>query len=148
VRRATGVTIMATMLTAAGLAAPAAAAINDNFAVSAGSGCGVVNFIDYGPGAPGGGNNDDYLVIHDYCADGYSGVVAAFLDRPGSDDNPYLGSRRNNNGLAGAPVIWDPFKAVGNVNANDRIRLEVCLWDGQDPYPITCDTGERVSADG
>jgi hypothetical protein len=149
--RARTVRVVAVVLGAAGLAVggsavPASAAINDSFPVSTGNGCGVVNFVDYGPGAPGGGDNDDYLVIHDYCADGYGVNVAAFIDK--GSGLTYLGSKRNSNGLAGAPVIWDPFKAVGNVNRGDRIELEVCLWDGQDPYPITCTTGSRTSADG
>ena len=45
----------------------AGAAENDDFAAVTTDGCGVAQFKDYGPGAPGGGNNDDYLVIHDYC---------------------------------------------------------------------------------
>ena len=53
----------------------AGAAENDDFAAVTTDGCGVAQFKDYGPGAPGGGNNDDYVVIHDYCADGH-GVIA------------------------------------------------------------------------
>jgi hypothetical protein len=49
----------------------AGAAENDSFAALTTDECGDANFIDYGPGAPGGGNNDDYVVIHDYCADGH-----------------------------------------------------------------------------
>ena len=39
----------------------AGAAENDDFAAvtTDGHGCGVAQFKDYGPGAPGGGNNDD-----------------------------------------------------------------------------------------
>jgi hypothetical protein len=37
----------------------AGAAENDDFAAWATDEHGVAQFIDYGPGAPGGGNNDD-----------------------------------------------------------------------------------------
>ncbi|GAA0935218.1 hypothetical protein [Virgisporangium aurantiacum] len=62
---------------------PAAAAVNDDFHASTTDGCGVVNFIDYGPGAPAGGDNDDYLVIHDYCSDGL--LPDGLLRRPVPD---------------------------------------------------------------
>jgi hypothetical protein len=64
--------------------------------------CGAVDFVDYGPGAPGGGNNDDYAVVHDYCGDGHGVKAWAWLD------GVLIGSQYNGNGLAGAPVIWDP----------------------------------------
>ena len=54
---------MTSLLTVAG---PASAAVNDGFSVSTSSGgCGSNEFVDYGPGAPGGGNNDDYVLIHE-----------------------------------------------------------------------------------
>jgi hypothetical protein len=50
-------------------------------AISGPNGCpfaasGHASFVDNGPGAPGGGNNDDYIVIDDTCSDGWS--VAAY----------------------------------------------------------------------
>lgn len=122
------------------MSSPAAAAVDDSFAASTTDGCGVVNFIDYGPGAPGGGNNDDYTVIHDYCSDGHG--VRADAWRNGT----YLGGRYNGNGLAGAAVVWDPF---GNVAPGDFVELQVCLVDGAgDPTGSRCGYASRVSADG
>jgi hypothetical protein len=86
-------------------------------------GCGVAKFIDYGPGAPGGGNN---VVIHDYCADGHGVMAYASWD-----DSGYWFQQYNGNGRAGAPVVWDPF-SNGNVKAGQTVWLEVCLVDGWD----------------
>lgn len=116
------------------------ASVNDNFSVSTTDGCGRVDFVDFGEGAPGGGSNDDYLVIHDLCGDGHG--VKAWAWRNGI----LLGSRYNGNGLAGDAVIWDPF---GNVVPGDAVGLEVCLVDGtDDPSPSKCGSATRVSVDG
>ena len=97
--------IAAALLSVTGLVTTSAgAAVNDNFNASTTDGCGVANFIDYGPGAPGGGNNDDYVVIHDYCADGHG--VMAYVE---VDDSGYWFHQYNGNGLSGAPVVWGPF---------------------------------------
>jgi hypothetical protein len=118
---------------------PASAAVNDGFAASTTDGCGVANFIDYGTW-PSGSENDDYAVVHDYCSDGHG--VRAFAYRNGA----YLGSKYNGNGLAGAPVYWDPF---GNVAAGDFVELEVCLVDGSgDTSYAKCGYASRTSADG
>jgi hypothetical protein len=118
----------------------AAAAFDDSFTVYTTDGCGAVDFVDHGPGAPGGGDNDDYAVIHDYCADGH-GVRAT-----GLHNARYLGRKYNGNGLAGAPVVWDPFP---NVLTNDRVELEVCLVDGSnDLSPSRCDSWFMFSIDG
>ena len=119
----------------------AGAAVNDNFNASTTDGCGVANFIDYGPGAPGGGNNDDYVVIHDYCADGHG--VRAYVSVDGRDSWSW---QYNGNGLAGAPVVWDPFP---NVKADQVVYLVVCLVDGSsDPTGSRCGEASRRSADG
>jgi hypothetical protein len=99
-----------------------------------------VEFVDYGPGAPGGGDNDDYTVIHDYCADGHGVKAYAWIN------GTFLGSRYNGNGLAGDPVIWDPF---GNVAPGNAIGLKVCLVDGNDdPTPFDCTSTTHTSVDG
>ena len=41
------------------LANPAAAATDDSFSVSTTNACGAIDFVDFGPGAPGDGDNDD-----------------------------------------------------------------------------------------
>ena len=123
----------------------AGAAVNDNFAAvtTDGHACGVAQFIDYGPGAPGGGNNDDYVVIHDYCADGHG--IMAYLSW---DNTGYWFHQYNGNGLAGDPVVWDPF-LDGNVKAGQTVWLEVCLVDGPtDPTPSKCGEASHRSKDG
>jgi hypothetical protein len=109
--------------------ATAANALDDNFQVATrdANTCGVADFVDYGPGAPGGGNNDDYIVIHDYCADGHG--VRAYVWIMGE----YWDDRYNGNGLAGAPVVWDPFRDWGgpdNLVKGDFFTIMVCLVDG------------------
>jgi hypothetical protein len=135
---------LASLLLVAGLhLSTASATVNDNFNASTTDGCGVANFIDYGPGAPGGGNNDDYVVIHDYCADGHG--VMAYVE---VDDSGYWFHQYNGNGLAGAPVVWDPF-LHGNVKAGQKVELEVCLVDGAtDLTGSRCGAASRRSADG
>jgi hypothetical protein len=143
-RRRALVVVLASLLLLAGVhLSTASAAVNDDFAAVTSDGCGVVNFIDYGPGAPGGGNNDDYLVIHDYCADGHGVRVWAT-----QDDGGTVFSRYNGNGLAGAPVVWDPF-LNGNVKAGQSVWLEVCLVDGPAyQTPSRCGDASHRSADG
>ncbi|MFD8260102.1 hypothetical protein ACFV19_14445 [Streptomyces griseoluteus] len=113
-------------------------AADDSFGASTtdSGGCGVVDFIDYGPGAPGGGDNDDYLVIHDYCADGHGVEAYAWLD------GAYLGKHYDGNGLDGAAVVWDPF---GNVQYGQTVGIKVCLVDGpDDTSPSYCSSGEAT----
>ncbi|MFD8260103.1 hypothetical protein ACFV19_14450 [Streptomyces griseoluteus] len=113
-------------------ATPAVAAGDDFEAWTTDGGCGYVDFIDYGPGAPGGGDNDDYLVIHDRCADGHGVEAYAWLD------GAYLGKHYDGNGLDGAAVVWDPF---GNVQDHQTVGIKVCLVDGpDDPSPSYCDS--------
>lgn len=125
-------------------------AISDNFVVPTTDGCGRVDFVDFGPGAPGGGDNDDYAVIHDFCGDGHGVIASGTLTKP-STAGPLtfdLGSRYNGNGLAGSAVVWDPFKPLGNVDGGDTIVLEACLVDGRDGRPFRCQVGIWTSADG
>lgn len=119
---------------------PASAATNDSFFVTTtGLQCGAANFVDYGPGAAGGGNNDDYFTIKDQCSDGAG--VKAYAWRNGR----YLGSRYNGNGAL-STVVWDP---LGNVAGGESIGLKVCLSDGNnDPTPFLCAERTRTSADG
>jgi hypothetical protein len=130
----------ATMVTLT--ANPAEARLNDNFKASTTQGgCGVLNFKDYGRGAPGNGNNDDYLVIHDYCRDGHGVRAWAFVKTRGTSNYRSLGSKYNGNGRAGAPVYWDPFKAIGtgNLHGGDVVAIRVCLVDSKsDRTPFKC----------
>ncbi|WP_444949215.1 hypothetical protein [Micromonospora ureilytica] len=105
---------------------PAAAAGNDDYTVYTGQSGGAVDFIDYGPGAPGGGDNDDYLVIRDIAADGHGVQVWAWLH------GKYLGTKYNGNG-AWTSVIYDPYTIFpNNVAKNEVIGLKICLVDGKD----------------
>jgi hypothetical protein len=122
-------------------AVPASAAIDDFFSVSTTDlyGAGFVDFIDYGPGAPGGGNNDDYAVIGDYRADGHGVRAYAWVD------GRYLGTKYNGNGYY-SEVVWDPF---GNVTADQDVGLKVCLVDGpNDTTPFACGEDTQNIYDG
>ena len=122
------------------------AAVNDSFNVSTTDGCGRADFVDFGPGAPGGGDNDDYIVIHDFCSDGHGVKVWAWLN--GVSVNGDVG-RYNGNGLAGDAVVWDPFKALGNVDAGDSVGIKVCLVDSSTASSgLFCREMTRVSTDG
>lgn len=136
--RAVGVAAAAAAATVL-LGSPAFATVDDSFYASTAGGCAVLDFVDYGPGAAGGGNNDDYLVIHDYCADGYGVRAYAWLN------GAYLGSKWNGNGAAGDAVVWDPF---GNVQGGDTVGIKVCLANGSSGSPFDCIAVSRTSSDG
>jgi hypothetical protein len=77
-----------------------------------------------------GTDGDDYIVIHDLCGDGHGVKAYAWID------GAYFGSMYNGNGLAGAPVIWDPFI---DVVGGENVGLKVCLVDGNsDPTASSC----------
>lgn len=127
-------------VSAVALTASPAAAADDGFEVYNASACGSVEFVDYGPGAAGGGNNDDYTLIHDYCSDGIGIRAYAWLN------NVYLGTQYSGNGLAGAAKVWDPF---GNVTGGQKITLQVCLSNGSGGSPYACSAEiYRYSIDG
>ncbi|WP_326561660.1 hypothetical protein [Micromonospora sp. NBC_01796] len=124
---------------------PAAAAGNDDYTVYTGDSRlgGAVDFVDYGPGAPGGGNNDDYLVIRDLRGDGHGVQVWAWLH------GKYLGTRYNGGG-AGSQLIYDPYSIFpNNVAANEVIGLKICLVDGENNLiQSSCSNLEWPSIDG
>jgi hypothetical protein len=126
-------------------ASPALAAYDDSFFVCAYYDRACANFVDYGAGAPGGGSNDDYVVIHDYAPDGWGTRAYAWLN------GDYIGTKYNGNGYAGDPVYWDPFKAYGNVLTGDYVGLKVCFSvDVNDPniYDHLCTSYTHRSRDG
>jgi hypothetical protein len=124
------------------------AAINDDFSLSTTDGCGRVDFVDFGPGEPGGGDNDDYLVIHDLCGDHHGVLVSADLVT-GDGVLFDFGDKYNGNGLAGDAIIWDPWHSIGNVVKDDVIELDICLSDGPtDPILPTCAAKHKTSKDG
>ncbi|MFH9400778.1 hypothetical protein ACH4JS_13540 [Streptomyces sp. NPDC017638] len=96
---------------------------------------GAIDFVDYGPGAPGGGDNDDYTVIHDLCDDGHGVEGYAWLD------GTYLGKHYNGNGYAGDPEVWDPF---GDIKGTHLVGIKVCLVDGaSDTTPSYCGSAQQ-----
>jgi hypothetical protein len=123
-------------------AIPADASTNDNFSVGTyNTDCGQAGFVDYGLGAPGGGNNDDYVKIFDVCRDGHGVKAWAWIG------STLLGSAYDGAGV-GSTVIWDPFPS-GNVAPGDLVGLKVCLVDGSnDPTPFDCESASHRSVDG
>jgi hypothetical protein len=149
-----GAAIAAAIAATIVMASSATAAVNDDFTALTSDGCGAANFIDYGEGAPGGGGNDDYIAIYDYCGDTH-GVKAWAWITTQSTAGPItwpLGSKYNGNGLEGSAVIWDPFRDFnpdGNVLAGQKVRVRVCLVDGNsDSSPSNCGEATHTSVDG
>lgn len=124
-----------------------AAARDDSFPLSVkeykGHFGGYVNFVDYGPGAPGGGDNDDYLEIYDEVPDGHGVQVWAWLN------GKYLDSKYHGGG-AYNKVYFDPYSIFpNNVAAGENIGLTICLVDGKDnPIDKTCESITVKSTDG
>jgi hypothetical protein len=94
-----------------------------------GYGSGIISFIDYGKGAPGGGNNDDYIELVDSCIDHHG--VKGWAWRNGR----LVGEKYNGKGYR-QRVIWDPF---GDLQHGEVIGIKVCLVDGNnDPSAWPC----------
>lgn len=75
-------------------------------------------------------------MIHDLCGDGHGVEAYAWLD------GSYYGGKYNGNGLAGAPVSWDPFVFV---SGQYNVGLKVCLVDGaSDPTASSCGSATRT----
>jgi hypothetical protein len=138
-----------TMGALAATAGPAAASTDDGFMVYAGySDCpdqnvasmGTAEYIDYGKGAAGGGNNDDYIEISDLCSDRHGIQAWAWLN------GTSLGTRYNGNGV-GKTVVWDPFPG-GNVAPKQNVGLKVCIVDGINGNPSRCEENTVQSVDG
>ncbi len=123
-------------------AVPATAATDDSFSVRTTNGCGSLTFVDYGPGAPGHGDNDDYLAIRDTCRDG-KGV------RGFTEQNGILAGTEYNGRGNGKTKLFDPYQDGTNVVAGDEIIITVCLVDGpSDTTAEYCDYARHVSVDG
>jgi hypothetical protein len=122
------------------MASPAAAA-DDGFEVYTDNRCGSVEYVDYGPGAPGGGNNDDYLLMHDYCSDGKG--IKAWVWLPEHVGGAY-GWKYSSNGLAGAPKFWD----LPNITGGQSIEIMVCLSVGVGGVATSCNSRTVKSVDG
>ena len=127
-----------------------AGGIPDDNVVKTTDGCGQVRFFDYGDGLPGGGPNDDYLMVSDRCTDHHGVKVWAWLTHNGVKN--YLGGSYDGFGnvLEGKPyMFWDPFKDETNVRPTDYVGLKICLVDGNDdPSPARCESATWQSLDG
>ncbi|ADD44602.1 hypothetical protein [Stackebrandtia nassauensis] len=112
--------------------------INDSFETVTTDRGGVVVFEDYGPGAPGGGGNDDYVQIGDEGDDGYGVRAYAWVN------GNYKGVKYFGKGYL-EYTIWDPF---GNVKAGQRVKIKVCLarWSGAPNE--NCGSKTRTITDG
>ncbi|MEV6366349.1 hypothetical protein AB0L86_05580 [Micromonospora musae] len=139
----------AVALSVIALPASPAFAYDDSFPASTPTGAGVANFVDSGTW-PGGGSNDDFVVIHDYASDGYGVAAYLWIDRnaPNDTDWRYLGWKVNKNGLAGAAVYWE-IPEGGNIYPNQGVKLKVCLLDRNGNTPeSTCRERYHYSVDG
>jgi hypothetical protein len=118
------------------LVTPGAALANDNHTLNPLGICsqgpsalsGYFKFVDNGPGAAGGGNNDDYFVVADTCPDGHGIKAWAWVDGVAKGDK-YVGAGN------GTKVVWDP---IGNVKDGHSVGMEVCLVDGNAGTPRSC----------
>jgi hypothetical protein len=111
------------------VAAPASA--NDIEVYNSGA-SGSIEFVDHGPGRPGGGSNDDYFWVHDYESDGHGVKAWVWLD------GRLIGSKYNGSGRDAPPVFWDPVQITGT-NFIHTIGMKVCNVDGNsDPTPFNC----------
>jgi hypothetical protein len=97
---------------------------------------GALRYIDYGPGQPGGGNNDDYFRVWDRRRDGYGVRGYVWVD------GRYYGSKYNGSG-AGTEVFWDPVQISGG----HTIGMKVCLVKGSSGTPIRCGSTEHFEID-
>jgi hypothetical protein len=109
---------------------PITPASANDFEIHTRGGGGSIEFIDHGPGRPGGGSNDDYFLIHDYKADGHGVWAWVWLDGVGH------GAKYNGRGKAAAPVFWDPIEVLDGWF--DKIKVQVCLADGNNVIKSTC----------
>lgn len=129
---------------------PALAGYNDGFAATTTNSCGSAIFVDHGEGAPGGGSNDDYILVRDNCSDSHGVRAWAWVtEQTSTGPIEYsVGSKYNGNGVAGADVVWDPF-LDGNVRRGDTVRLKICLVDGSgDTTGSACGSARHTSVDG
>jgi hypothetical protein len=94
--------------------------------------------VDYGEGKPGGGNNDDYIAIHDLANDNEGIKAYAWIS------GNYQGMGYNGRG-AGSCVVWDPFP---NVKPGECVGLMVCRANGPKGDPYSCGEFTQCSTDG
>jgi hypothetical protein len=132
------IVVAASVMVTAG-ATPALASTDDSFNAFTPNCGGEASFVDYGPGAPGGGNNDDYE-FGDLCPDGHGVKAWAWIG------SKLLGSKYDGEG-SGPAIIWDPFPA-GNVKAGDLVGLKICEVDGANGTPFNCGSAAHRSKDG
>jgi hypothetical protein len=133
-------TAVVTLVTpGAGVAAPA----NDDFALATAGPCpqddflpyeGFVQFEDNGPGAEGGGDNDDYLIVGDSCPNGDGVKAWAWVD------GVLKGDKYNGKG-AYKNVIWDP---LGNLKNGQSLGVKICSVNGNSGTPYHCQSVTRT----
>jgi hypothetical protein len=129
-RRVAVAAIGTVALTVGLVVVPESPASASNFEVKTPGGTGSIEFIDYGPGRPGGGSNDDYFLIHDYSPDHHGVMAWLWVDGDG------MGAVYNGRGYAGAPVLWDPYQFDSNWPF--IVEVQVCNIDGPNGKPFNC----------
>jgi hypothetical protein len=135
-----GAAFVAVTATGAGAAEEQGRGIDDGFTVTTLNDAGFAEYVDYGKGGSGGGNNDDYVKIDDTWADGWDLWVRV-------SQNGDSWEKRYTGGAWGDPLIWDPFHN-NNVKPGDEIEIEVCLYDSDSGQHDECNEHGDVSADG
>lgn len=114
--------------------------VDDGFTVATQNDAGYAQYVDYGEGKPGGGNNDDYIEIDDTWADGWD-IWVRVSQNGDSHEKVY------DDGPWSDVLIWDPFRH-NNVKPGDEIEIEVCLYDSDSGQRDECNDHGDVSADG
>jgi hypothetical protein len=128
-------TAVVTLVTPA--AGVAAAAASDDYTLRTAGACGAADaregylkFVDNGPGAPGGGDNDDYFIVADTCGDNDGVKAWAWVD------GVLKGDKYNGSGN-GSKLVWDP---IGNVKDGQSVGMKICGVDGNEGTPYDCTT--------
>jgi hypothetical protein len=100
---------------------------------------GSIEFVDNGPGRPGGGSNDDYFLVHDYNRADHDGVKAWIWV-----DGDLKGEIYNGRGYDAPPVFWDHAQIPAG---RHTIGLKVCNVNGNRGQPYGCNSVEHVEND-
>ncbi|MFG3343154.1 hypothetical protein [Glycomyces sp. NPDC048151] len=135
-----GAAFIAVTATGAAAAEEQGRGVDDGFTVATQNDAGYAQYVDYGKGGSGGGNNDDYVEIDDTWADGWDIWVRVTQN----GDSHYKEYKR---GAWGDVMVWDPFRD-NNVKPGDTIEIEVCLLDPDSNQHDECNEHGDVSADG
>ena len=130
-----------------GTASQASAEYDDSKTVWTTDRCGSFEFVDYGEGEPGGGPDDDYMLVRDHCDDGFHVRGDVWVGWS------WYGVAYQRGGPSAAPLYWDPFaEEEDELVAGSRFGFPVCLVDPTAPDPgylgFNCTNAELTMVDG